>query len=123
MLSRSLWARNNFVRILLCSALVLSVVFSILLVLTPASTARPQVTRTETTPAGKRRRIEFVPGRALVRYKSESIANNQQRATSALRVGDREPPVQIDNSKSAGLSEGLRIGRFPEAETLTALAA
>ena len=89
--------------------------------------------------SGKRRRPEFVPGEALVRFKKNRafegatyvvLPNNEaaiqafQRSGSAPLAGTQEQiPVNVDRFEGSDLVDGLRIARMAQDDTLKAIAA
>src|SRR6266853_4510169 len=112
-------------------ALLLLAMLAAAVWLTPQS----QATRSLSSPASdnaKRRRPDFVPGEALVRFKKNSAFEgkavlNAARKDSpplASQTQDVEPiAVQIDRFAGSDLIDGLRIARMSEADTLRAVAA
>jgi hypothetical protein len=109
----------------------------------PRSGATPQAVSTslenQSVASGKRRRPEFVPGEALVRFKKNRafegatyvvLPNNEapiqafQRSGSAPLAGIQEQiPVNVDRFEGSDLVDGLRIARMAQDDTLKAIAA
>ena len=98
-------------------------------------TPHSQATRSLSSPASdnvKRRRPDFVPGEALVRFKKNSAFEGKAVLNTARKdfpplasqTQDSEPiAVQIDRFAGSDLIDGLRIARMSEADTLRAVAA
>ena len=74
-------------------------------------------------PAAKQKRPEFVPGEILVRYRTDAIAKQQQRAASALKLEGRSVPLRVERFAGSDLVAGLRLARVAAEDTLTAIAA
>jgi uncharacterized repeat protein (TIGR01451 family) len=68
---------------------------------------------------------EFVPGEALVRFRSEAKAAGVEASGARLELGDDVggTPVQISSFEGSELVPGLRLARFEAADTLAAVAA
>ncbi len=106
------------------AGLVVSVLFVLALllaiVLPPGSKAVQE--QGSTIGSEKRQRPEFVPGEALVRYRSERIAQRQGKQTVMSSEG-RALAIQIDSFDGADLVPGLRIAHVSPDETLAAIEA
>jgi len=70
----------------------------------------------------KRTRPAFVPGEALVRYKTESIAK-RVASQMTLAVNAHEVPIQIEQFDGAAIVPGLRLARMSPEQTLDAIEA
>ncbi len=68
----------------------------------------------------KRSRPEFVPGEALVRYRSEGIAKRQGVQT-LLSAEGRALSIQVENFEGSELVPGLRLARVAAEDTLAAI--
>ena len=68
----------------------------------------------------KRLRPEFVPGEALVRYRSERIAKRQGMQT-LLNAEGRALSIQVEHFEGSDLVPGLRLARVPAEDTLAAI--
>lgn len=67
--------------------------------------------------------LEFVPGEALVRFRSDSEAVQTKPAESrTLSVQGREVRITVENLGRSDLVEGLRLVRFPQEDTLSVIA-
>ena len=70
----------------------------------------------------KRRRPEFVPGEALVRYRSERIAKRQGQQTLFSSAG-RQLSIRVEDFDGSDLVPGLRLARVAAEDTLAAIEA
>jgi subtilisin family serine protease len=103
----------------------LALLFSVLLVVTlflvaalpPSSSAIQQ-----SNPSKKRSRGDFVPGRALVRYRSERTAKAKSLQTLLASDG-RQLSIQLERFDGADLVSGLRLAHFAAADTMAAIEA
>jgi subtilisin family serine protease len=80
----------------------------------------------------KRRRPEFVPGEALVRFKpgrafegktSVSLARKELSATSSDNRDGQQMPVEVGRFAGSDLVDGLRLARMSPHQTLESVAA
>jgi subtilisin family serine protease len=105
-----------------------AVAFSFLIILTlfiVAALPSRSSAKLESTQSGVNRknlRPEFVPGEALVRYRSERAANRQTHQTMLSAAG-RQLSVQIERFDGADIVPGLRLARFAAEDTMAAIAA
>src|ERR1041384_4319723 len=108
-------ARVNWLT-LVCLSLF-AITFGIITVLPPISKAQDQL------PGQGRKQVEpeFVPGEALVRYRSERIA--RQKSVERLNSRGREFSVGIERFEGSDAVPGLRIARVNESDTLAAVEA
>jgi subtilisin family serine protease len=106
----------------------LALAFSFLIVLTVfVVTALPPTSRAtqdgnQSDLKQKQPRPEFVPGEALVRYRSERIADRQPR-TGTLSAKGRQVGIKIERFDGSNIVPGLRIARVAAADTMTAIEA
>ncbi len=106
----------------------LALAFSFLLILTfflavalpPTSSATQDKAKDDVLK--KSSRPEFVPGRVLVRYRSERIANRQKFQSLATAEG-RQLNIQIERFDGADLVPGLRFAYVAAADTMAAIEA
>jgi subtilisin family serine protease len=106
----------------------LAVAFSFLIVLTlfivaalpPTSNATLQGNQSDVKP--KQTRAEFVPGEALVRYRSERAASRHTRQ-AMLNAAGRQLFVQVDRFDGSDIVPGLRLARVAAEDTLAAIEA
>jgi subtilisin family serine protease len=73
----------------------------------------------------KRTRAEFVPGEALVRYRSERVAKLHSRQTPQMMLSaeGRQLSVQIERFEGSDLVPGLRLARVAPEDTMAAIEA
>src|SRR6266536_2150476 len=85
-----------------------------------------------TSDDAKRRRPDFVPGEALVRFKKnyafegKTVLNLARKDSTplALQTQDIEPiDIQVDRFEGSDLIDGLRIAHMAAGDTLKAVAA
>jgi subtilisin family serine protease len=103
----------------------LTLAFTFLLVLTflfavalpPSSKATPEGSNVK-----KSLSPEFVPGQALVRYRSERIAKQQTLQTLAGADG-RQLDIQLERFEGADIVPGLRLAHVAAADTMAAIEA
>jgi len=103
----------------------LTLAFSILLVLTLFVVAALPPTSRATqgkTASQKPLRPEFVPGEALVRYRSERIAKRQTSQT-LLSADGHQLAIQLERFDGADLVPGLRLAHVAAADTMAAIEA
>jgi subtilisin family serine protease len=106
----------------------LALAFSFLIVLTVfVVTALPPTSRAtqdgnQSDLKQKQPRPEFVPGEALVRYRSERIADRQPR-TGTLSAKGRQVGIKIERFDGSNIVPGLRIARVAAADTMAAIEA
>jgi subtilisin family serine protease len=106
-------------------ARVFFVLFVLTLAIALASGPRPsKATQQSGMPEAshKRTRPAFVPGEALVRYKSESTAK-RVASQMTLAVNAQEVPIQIERFDGAAIVPGLRLARMAPEQTLNAIEA
>jgi subtilisin family serine protease len=102
--------------------------FSFLIILTllivggASSTSSAKLEGTQSGVNRKNPRPEFVPGEALVRYRSERAASRQPRQVM-LNVAGRQLAVQIERFDGADIVPGLRLARVATQDTMAAIAA
>jgi subtilisin family serine protease len=85
-----------------------------------SSKATPQAGTPEAS--HKRMKPAFVPGQALVRYRSESVAKRVASALT-LSVNAHQVPIQIERLDGADLVPGLRLAHMAPEQTLDAIEA
>jgi subtilisin family serine protease len=108
-------------RIALTVCLCLGLIVLALAEFPSSSNARHRANQPSTQ--GKRVRPRFVPGEVLVRYRSESIAQNRTgRNVLAARTGELLQ-VDIERRRGADLLPGLRLVHVAPENTLKAVAA
>jgi subtilisin family serine protease len=106
----------------------LALAFSFLVVLTlvivagAPSTSSAKLEGTQSGVNRKNPRPEFVPGEALVRYRSERAAGRQTRQVM-LNVAGRQLSIQIERFDGADIVPGLRLARVATQDTMAAIAA
>ncbi len=105
----------------------LALLFSILLVFTLVIVAllpsRSSAVQDQPESKAKPRSAElFIPGEALVRYKSESAAQKQTGAL-LLSANSRQLAVNVERFEGSDLVPGLRFARVPADDTLAAIEA
>src|SRR6266536_1410026 len=90
----------------------------------PASRATREVSQDSVTNRSnqKRTRPAFVPGEALVRYKSEAVAERQMKAAVVESEG-KVMPLQVENFDGSEIVSGLRIARMAPEDTISAIEA
>ena len=106
----------------------LALLFSILLVLTlflaaalpPTSSATQGQSQSDRSQ--KRSRPEFVPGQALVRYRSERLAKQKTLQTLFTAEG-RQLSIQLERFDGADIVPGLRLAHVAAEDTMAAIAA
>jgi serine protease len=98
-------------------------VFTLFLVaaLPPASSATPQGTA-QPGRSQKRLRSEFVPGQALVRYRSEHTAN-QKTLQTLVSADGRQLSIQLERFEGADIVPGLRLAHVAAEDTMAAIEA
>ena len=108
-------ARVNWLT-LLCLALFV-IMFVVITLVPPTSTAQDQ------QPGQGRKHLEpeFVPGEALVRFRTERIA--KQKSFERLSARGREFSAAIERFEGSDAVPGLRIARVAETDTLAAVEA
>jgi subtilisin family serine protease len=106
----------------------LALAFSFLIILTllivagVPSTSSARLEGSQSGVSRKNPRPEFVPGEALVRYRSERAAGRQTRQV-ILNVAGRQLSVQIERFDGADIVPGLRLARVAADDTMAAIAA
>ncbi|MGH9928919.1 MAG: S8 family serine peptidase, partial [Pyrinomonadaceae bacterium] len=70
----------------------------------------------------KQGRPEFVPGEALVRYRSERVATRQTRP-AVLNAEGRQLPITIERFEGSDIVPGLRIARGATEDTMAMIEA
>src|SRR5947207_92456 len=102
-------------------ALLLSVLFVLALFLAAALPPTSSATQEENHPSQKRSRPEFVPGQALVRYRSERLA--KQKSVQSLATEDgRQISIQLERFDGADIVPGLRLAHVAPEDTMAAIA-
>ena len=106
--------------------LVLSACFGMLVVAAfflPARSRAKLETVQEAVKSKKARRPTFVPGEAIIRFRSESIAIHR---TGALRLTHKDGQLitmKVENFEGSEMLPGLRVARNIDGDTLKAIAA
>ena len=122
-MSKAYFQRN---KIRIPSILILVACFGMLVISAfffPSRTRAKLEPVQEPVKSKKARRPSFVPGEAIVRFRSESLAVHR---TGTLRVTQKEGQLftmRVDNFEGSNLLPGLRIARNIEGDTLKAIAA
>jgi subtilisin family serine protease len=113
--------RKISVRARVFFSLLFIVALTIILASGPRSSkAKPQAGMPEAP--HKRMKPAFVPGEALVRYRSESVAKRVASAMT-LSANAHPVPIQIERFDGADLVPGLRLARMAPEQTLDAIEA
>jgi len=114
----SIRSRNTRLVLLFAILLVLTVV--LVAALPPTSSATPGNAQGEN--AQKPARPQFVPGQALVRYRSEPLA--KQKTFEKLTSSDgRQLSIQLERFDGADIVPGLRLAHVAPEDTMAAIAA
>ena len=113
----SVVSRRTQLVVLFLGVLVLSLF--LVAALPPTSRATQEQTPTA---AKKRSRPEFVPGRVLVRYRSERSASRKGLQT-LLSADGRMLSIQIEKFEGADIVPGLRLAHVDAADTMAAIEA
>ncbi len=109
------------IRVALFFTLCLALIVMGLMRFSPDSTA--QRAASQSTPQKKRLRPRFVPGEVLVRYRSESIAQNRTgRNVLAARTGELLD-VDVERRTGSELVPGFRVVHVAPEDTLKTVAA
>ena len=100
------------------------VLFAFALAVLMASAPRPSKATLQTAAdaSHKRTRPAFVPGEALVRYRSEAVAKRKAPAMM-LSANNQDMAVQIERFEGAEIVPGLRLARMEPEHTLDAIEA
>jgi len=98
------------------------VLFALTLFLAVVLPPGSRATQEDTQPSQKRSRPQFVPGQALVRYRSERVAKQKTLQTLAIEDG-RPLAIQIERFDGADLIPGLRLAHVAPEDTMAAIAA
>ncbi len=105
--------------------LLFSLLFVMALAVLLASVPSPsKATQDGVSPSAsqKRSRPAFVPGEALVRYRSESVAKRTV-SVQTINVAGEELPIQIERFDGADIVPGLRLAHMAPESTLDAIEA
>ncbi|MGH9930687.1 MAG: S8 family serine peptidase [Pyrinomonadaceae bacterium] len=86
----------------------------------PTSSATQEKAQSERSQ--KRSRPEFVPGQALVRYRSERLARQKTLQTLVIADG-RQLPIQLERFAGSDIVPGLRLAHVAAADTMAAIEA
>src|SRR2546423_1858645 len=71
-----------------------------------------------------RKRVEFVPGRALVRFRTEKAALTAEARVATLTLADgAEVATQVERFEGSDIVSGLRVAHVAPENTLAAIAA
>jgi len=98
------------------------IILALLIVTGAPSTSSARLAGTQSGVSRKNLRPEFVPGEALVRYRSERAAGRQTRQVMLSSRG-RQLSVQIERFDGSDIVPGLRLARVAAEDTLAAIAA
>lgn len=121
MLMRRLAFGTNRLRITLLLAGLLCLVMS--LAVFPAG-SRARLASSPGEPAAKNGKdLGYVPGKILVRYRSETLATRKQRTATSLKFDGRTIGLRVERFDGSDLVSGLRIAHVNAEDTLAALAA
>jgi subtilisin family serine protease len=104
----------------LAACVVLVLAFFLTAILAPTSTATPQDETASGNPA--KARPQFVPGEALVRYRSERIAASKTVQTVKGPQG-RLLSIQMERFEGSEIVPGLRLAHIDADDTLAAIEA
>ncbi|HEY8184667.1 MAG TPA: S8 family peptidase, partial [Pyrinomonadaceae bacterium] len=115
--------KSTSIRLAIAFSFLIFLTVFIIAALPPTTTATFQGTQSDVSQ--KRLRPEFVPGEALVRYRSESTAirQTQQKQHSMLSAAGRQVSVSIERSKGLEIVSGLRLARMAPEDTMAAIEA
>src|SRR6266545_2043111 len=116
----SLRTKSAGIRLVLASSFLIVLTLFLVTVLPPTSRATQNGNQSDVKQ--KQPRPEFVPGEALVRYRSERIADRQPR-TATLSTKGRQVGITIERFDGSNIVPGLRIARVAAADTMAAIAA
>jgi hypothetical protein len=103
-------------------AFAFSFLFVLALFIAVALPSTSSATREASQVNHKQPRPEFVPGEALVRYRSERIAERQTRQAMVSTEG-RQLSVRIERFDGSDIVPGLRIARVAADDTMAAIEA
>ena len=106
----------------LALAFLFLIILTLLIVAGVPSTSSARLEGIQSGVSRKNSRPEFVPGEALVRYRSERAAGRQTRQVM-LNVAGRQLSVQIERFDGADIVPGLRLARVAAEDTMAAIAA
>ncbi len=98
-------------------SLLLVVILFLVAALPPSSSAIQQSSQSQ-----KRSRGEFVPGQALVRYRSERTAKRKTVQT-LLAADGRQLAIQLERFEGSEIIPGLRLAHVAAADTMVAIEA
>src|SRR6266545_2337297 len=116
----SLRTKSASTRFALASSFLIVLTLFLVTALPPTSRATQNGNQSEVKQ--KQPRPEFVPGEALVRYRSERIADRQPR-TATLSTKGRQVGITIERFDGSNIVPGLRIARVAAADTMAAIEA
>src|SRR6266545_3497743 len=116
----SLRTKSAGTRLVLASSFLIVLTLFLVTVLPPTSRATQNGNQSDVKQ--KQPRPEFVPGEALVRYRSERIADRQPR-TATLSTKGRQVGITIERFDGSNIVPGLRIARVAAADTMAAIEA
>jgi subtilisin family serine protease len=112
--------KSRSTRFALLFSILLALALFMVAALPPTSSATQDNAQSDNNK--KRSRPEFVPGEALVRYRSEKLA--RQRTFEQLISKDgRQLSIQIERFDGSNIVPGLRIARVDAADTMAAIEA
>jgi subtilisin family serine protease len=122
MLSRRQALRKKRALIAMGASVLLGLIISALIISPPISRARINAPKPPADFARKQAALTYVPGRILVRYRSDVIARRQQSAQTALKIEGRSVAIQIEHFMGSDVIDGLRLVHVAPEETLPAIA-
>jgi subtilisin family serine protease len=116
----SLRTKSASTRLALAFSFLIGLTLFIVTALPPTSRATQDANLSDVKQ--KQPRPEFVPGEALVRYRSERIADRQP-PTATLSTKGRQVGVKLERFDGSNIVPGLRIARVAAADTMAAIEA
>ncbi|MEP6570861.1 MAG: S8 family peptidase, partial [Acidobacteriota bacterium] len=112
--------KTRSTRLALLLLILIALTLFMVAALPPSSTATQE--QGESGNSQKRSRPEFVPGRALVRYRSEKAANRKPLQTLQSSDG-RQLLIQLERFDGADIVPGLRLAHMAAEDTMAAIEA
>ncbi len=114
------------IRVALTFSVCLALIVLTAMAFSPGSRAKrelPQEQKEAPMSQGKSRRPTFVPGEVLVRYRSESLAENRTGATRITAADGTLIQLKVERFDGSALLPGLRLARVSADDTLRAVGA
>jgi subtilisin family serine protease len=118
-----LWTKSTSTRLALAFSFLILLTLFIVAALPPTSSATLGGIQSDVN--RKKPRPEFVPGEALVRYRSERAARRQtqQKQHAMLSADGRQLSVTIERVEGLEIVPGLRLARMAPEDTMAAIEA